>query len=106
MAVYPELHDLPLPQLIDRFWDDSSDGSRYAFGYYSEVAEQIQARGSDGLTFLLTVAHGVETDRRRAILSALADSASRHAQSRELLLESISDSRPLVSAEAIDGLAQ
>lgn len=106
MAVYRELLELSLPQLIDRFWEDSPDGSRYAYGYYSEVAEQIQARGSDGLTFLLTVAHGVETDRRRAILSALADSARQHALSRTLLLDSLSDSRPLVVADAIDALAQ
>lgn len=105
MAIYPELRNLSLPQLIERFWVDAPDGSRYAFGYYAEVAEQIRERGVAGITFLLTVAHGVEIDRRRAILSALADAKTHRSEARDLLLESLSDPRPLVVAEAIDGLA-
>lgn len=105
MAIYPELRQSSLATLIDRFWDDAPDGSRYAFGYYAEVAEAIRDAGEEGIAFLLKVVHGVESVRRRAIVAALADATPQRGEARELLIASIRDTHPLVVAEAIDGLA-
>lgn len=105
MSFYPELRDLDLPALSERFRGIAPDGREYAYPFYAEVASLIRNQGKAGITFLLDEIGRASADRLRAILFALTRQPKlRHPALLDLLRSSLRDERPLVVAEAVDGL--
>ncbi len=111
MSFYPELDDLSLKELIDRFSEPPLDGPEYATAYYQETALSIAQQGTDGAAYLLSVLEdsNLDTDRLRSALMALTQLPPEHSPTeprtlRQLLSQYLSDQKPLITAEAVDGL--
>jgi HEAT repeat protein len=102
MEIYPGLENLQLESLIERFQSPSPDEKKYRADYYMEIAERI-CESEDGRRFLKQQVSHPDTARVRAALFALSEKSSTH-NVVPLLLNALNDSRPLVVAEAIDGL--
>ena len=108
MGFYPELDNLNLAQLIERFAGPPLDGPEYGTAFYQEVASLIRQHDPAGLDFLLRELpkRGEDTERLRGILLGLRFPPSESLDQRALLRPYLRDERPLVVADAVDGLAQ
>ncbi len=108
MGFYPELDNLNLPQLIERFDGPPPDGPEYGTAFYQEVASLIRQHDPAGLNFLLRelLKRGEDTERLRGILLGLRFPLPESLDLRALLLPYLRDERPVVVADAVDGLAQ
>ncbi len=111
MGFYPGLDNLGLKELIDCFSGPPLDGPEYATAYYQEVALLIAQQGADGAAYLLGVLEdfNLDTDRLRSALMALTQLQPEHLPTerqtlRQLLSRYLYDQRPLIIAEAVDGL--
>ncbi len=105
MSFYPELLGLELPALAERFHGPAPDSQEYAYPFYAEVASLIREQGKSGIDFLLGETERASTDQLRAILFALTRQPKmRHPALLNLLRSSLRDERPLIVAEAVDGL--
>jgi hypothetical protein len=104
MGLYPELNNLNLEQLVEAFKNQHLEGAEPTFAYFSEVALLIEQQGEAGITFLWQEIDFADTERLRAIIFALADSKSESHLLRDRLLSYLKDERPLIIAEAIEGL--
>ncbi len=105
MGFYPELHDLDLEQLVERFGAPAPDGQEYAYPFYAEVALLIRQRGKDGIDFLLRAIDGADDEHLRAILFALGQRPRLKSLGfAETLRSFLHDEQPLAVAEAVDGL--
>ncbi len=111
MSFYPELDSLSLKELIDRFSGPSLGGPEYAAVYYQEVALLIAQQETDSADYLLGVLEdsNLDTDRLRSALMALTQLQPEHSPMeqrtlRQLLSQYLYDQRPLIVAEAVDGL--
>lgn len=111
MSFYPELDNLSLKEVIDRFSEPPLDGPEYAAVYYQEVALLIAQQGTDGTAYLLGVLEdsNLDTDRLRSALMALTQLQPEHSPRerqtlRQLLSQYLYDQRPLIIAAAVDGL--
>ncbi len=102
MSIYPELDNLNLDELINRWHESPIDGEEYASSYYSEVAFLIRNLGETGITFLLNEINLADTERLAAILFFLPP--LKHPTLRNILLQHLHDPRPSIVAGAIDGL--
>ena len=109
MSFYPELDDLNLQDLITRFRQPRHD--IYLMYpdevdlYYAEVAWVITQQGDEGGKFLLDEVRDADTARLRGILSALAFRKFDRLDLSGLFLSHLSDRRPIIVMEAIDGLS-
>ncbi len=109
MSFYPELDGLSMQELVQYFTGAPLDGPEYTAAYYEEVAAQISQHKHDGIPWLFSALHNrsLDTDHVRAILLALAQSSIEDGARivlQDALLAALDDPRPLVVAEAIDGL--
>lgn len=102
MGPYPELENLTLDELIAAFNEPPPEGDDSAVAYYSELAWLISQQGEPGIQFLRQQLPHADEARLLAILPALANS---HEVSKELLQSYLSDSHPMVVAEAVRLLA-
>src|SRR2546427_4463503 len=103
MGVYPELHTLGLAELVQRFFSPPPEGDAYADSYYLEVAEHLGTCEEKGGEFLRQQLSHPDGNRARAALFALSARAG-SPETVPLLLRCLHDPRPLIVAEAIDGL--
>ena len=105
MGFYPELRDLDLERLIERFHAPAPDGQEYAYPYYAEVALLVRQQGRAGIDFLHQAIDGADDDHLRAILFALGQRPRlKGGGLAETLRAFLHDERPLIVAEAVDGL--
>jgi len=112
MSFYPELDNASLHALVRLFGEAAPDGPAYAAAYYEEVATKISQHRPEGMSWLLdALANHPYPDedgmRTRAILLAVTQAEIAGADRfmvEHLLPQYIRDLRPLVVAEAIDGL--
>lgn len=112
MSFYPELDDLNLEDLTNRFrmaFNEARKHGSYSEEeedlYYAEVAGRIRLRGEEGIGFLKSEVCNADTARLRAILSALAWPKFDDPSLPELFLLYLNDQRPMIVAEAVDGLS-
>lgn len=91
--------------LIARFQAPPPDGEEPGYVYYSDLALRIADEGKAGNEALLRFHATADDDRLRAILFALASHPAEASRIRDLLLTYLDDTRPLIVAEAVDGLA-
>lgn len=99
---YRELRGLSLEALIQRFNAPCPEGKEYAAGYYLEIGYLIW-RTKRGARFLLQQLGPSDPDRVRAAVFALG-LKTRSRNTVPMLLRFSRDTRPMVRAEAIDGL--
>jgi HEAT repeat protein len=105
MSDYYRLSELSLGDLAERFTMSPPEEKEFAFDYYADVAERIRDQGDDGVALLLSQTGTLDADRLRAVIFALSGLDADDPQINHLLMSYLSDTRPLVVAEAIDGLA-
>lgn len=109
MSFYPELEELSLEDLINRF--RAPLGNVHSIyheevpTYYAEVARMIRLQGEDGVRFLRDEVRNADTERLRAILSALAWPKLDDPTLPDVFLSHLNDQRPIIIAETIDGLS-
>ncbi|MBI4493456.1 MAG: HEAT repeat domain-containing protein [Chloroflexi bacterium] len=96
-----------MADLVKRFREPPPGDPEYSTVHYEEVALTIRSRGQEGIDFLLGELPGADAARTRAALLALTyPPAVGQPRVRQTLLAYLQDERPLVVAEAIDGLAE
>ena len=110
MSVYPELDNPTLDDLIACWHAAPPDGPEFADTYYGEVAAQLREQGPAGINFLLDQAHqqmqpdGDAARLRAALLGLTLPPRLEDPRLPDLLFTCLRDPRPLVVAEAVDGL--
>jgi len=112
MSFYPELDNVSLHALLRLFGEPAPDGAEYAASYYEEVATEISQHRPEGMSWLLDAlaTHPYPDEdgvRTRAILLAVTQAeitGTDRFMVEYLLPQYLHDPRPLVVAEAIDGL--
>src|SRR5688572_3254851 len=97
--------NLSLETLIAKFLAPMPDGADSGYAHYSDLALQIAERGQSGSDVLMGLRSTVDDDRLRAIIFALASHPVEPMRLRTLLVAYLGDQRPLIVAEAVDGLA-
>lgn len=112
MSFYPEMDNLNLESVITRFCMTFNEARKHGSyseeeeeSYYAEVARMIRLQGKDGVKFLKGEVCNADTVRLRAILSALAWPKLDDPDLPELFLPYLNDQRPMIVAEAVDGLS-
>jgi HEAT repeat protein len=98
-----ELQELSLNELMALF-DSAEADDRYAFATYSEIADLLAKSGEQGVTLLRLRLPRANEAQIRAILFALSDPDLDAGLRSDEILQFLSDSRPLIVAEAVDGL--
>lgn len=106
MSIYPEFDHLNLEELIARFQKPLLEEEDEEFLYYSELALLIEKQGEGGIAFLLAQLQKVDTPKLVGILFALTETSPKDIQLNNLLVTYLHDSRPMVIAEAINGLSR
>ncbi|HBE20390.1 MAG TPA: hypothetical protein DEG17_25000 [Cyanobacteria bacterium UBA11149] len=106
MSVYPEFNYLNLEELIARFQKPIIEEEDEEFLYYSELALLIEKQGEVGIAFLLDLLQNADTPKLVGILFALTETPPKDMQLNNLLITYLHDSRPMVIAEAINGLSR
>lgn len=103
MSIYPELGQLPLDGLMQR-WHKGPEGAKeYAASYYDELVWLLREKGEIGIKFLLSQVGNSDTDQLAAILEMLPPIVPR--KTMEKIWERfLDDSRPEIVASTIDGL--
>jgi len=103
MSVYPELDELSLPELIQRFLGPPLNGKTSATAYYMEVAARIGEQGNDGMRFLKEQVDRVADDepRLRAVMLGLMTPGLTDPWVERFLLARLGDRRPAIVMEAI-----
>ncbi|NEQ84904.1 MAG: HEAT repeat domain-containing protein [Moorea sp. SIO2I5] len=105
MTFYPELNHLTLNQLIERFHKQPLEGED-ASTYYSEIALLISQQGEQGVEYLYESINGADQERLRGIIFALTESQTKTEKLRKIMFRYLDDQRPMIVAEAIDGLCK
>jgi HEAT repeat protein len=105
VSFYPQLDNLTLRELIERFHGPPDDEGDSPSLWYEEIAWKLKEHGKPALDFLWSQADARDAPRRKAVLFGLSSAAPSDPKVRELLLKHLHDRRPLVVAEAIDGLS-
>jgi HEAT repeat protein len=105
MSFYPDLDRLNLEQLMECFQQPAPE-EEDASMYYMEVALSILQHGNVGVDYLYQTIDQADTEELRAILFALAEYSVEPEKLRFLLLNYLDDRRPIIVAEAIDGLCK
>jgi len=112
MSFYHELDNLNLEDLINRFrmtFNEARKHGSYSEEeeelYYAEVARMIRLQGEGGIKFLKSEVCNEDTVRLRAVLSALVWPKLDDPSLPKLFLSYLTDQRPMIVAEAVDGLS-
>ena len=108
MSIYPELDNLDMTKLINCFHKTFTDDESDNFSYFSEVALRIREQGKAGIDFLFEESErtNLELEQLRGIILALTFLPPvEHPSLRGILLSYLHDRRPLIVADAVDGLA-
>lgn len=103
MSFYTELENLNFEELLTLFQKLPPD-KEDSFLYYSEVAASIASKGEKGIKFLYGQITKTDTPRLVGILFALAQEPQASIDVQNILCGYLNDERPMVVAEAIDGL--
>ncbi len=106
--MYPELDNLSLPELVERFWDRRPDEEDDGDGviYYSEVTLRMMKYGQEGIEFLLDTAHHCNLGQLRSILLALSFPPYIDDPRIDHLVETCLDApHPIIIADAVRALA-
>lgn len=103
MSFYPELDHLSLKELIEYFQELPSEGEDRAT-YYIEIALLIKKQGENGIKYLHKEADFASEEQLRGILFALTEPPANREKLRQMLFKYLDDQRPMIVAEAIDGL--
>lgn len=98
------MFDETLNELIDRFEAPGPGQDKYDYAYYSELAIDIAKQGEAGIDVLLRFFPKANDAQLRAILFALPIYDTDRERLHRLLAQFLDDARPLIAAEAIDGL--
>lgn len=105
MSLYPELDNLDLTKLINCFNKTFPNRESDNFAYFSEVALRIRQQGKAGIDFLFGELDKANLDQLRGIIVALTfPPPLEHPSLRDILLSYLCDRRPLIVADAVDGL--
>ena len=111
MSFYPELDHLSLEDLIKCLQEAPPEGEDAAM-YYTEVAILIKKHNEPGIKYLYKIVNSALDAQLRGILFALAESPengekellTNREKIRQILFKYLNDERPMIIAEAIDGL--
>ncbi|BAZ31784.1 hypothetical protein NIES4074_42570 [Cylindrospermum sp. NIES-4074] len=104
MSFYPELDGLNLVELIECFQHSYLENEESSV-YYDEAAMLIRQQGEAGIAFLFGQIEKANSVQLKGILLALTfPPPVENPLLRSLLLTYLRDDRPLIIAEAIDGL--
>jgi hypothetical protein len=105
MNPFPELANLTLDDLIERFCGDPPD-PEYAAEYFMEIGCRIIRHGERGVTFLLDERTRVEREesRLRGVLCGLSCERIRYPNVRPVFYAHLSDPRDIIKVDAIAGL--
>jgi HEAT repeat protein len=106
MTLYRELEGLNLDDLVDRFGGPAPEGAEYADAYYQDLANLIRSRGPAGEEFLRAQLDTSDASRLRAVLFALTEPPIEDPKLVQRLHSCVRDQRPLIVAEAVDGIAR
>jgi HEAT repeat protein len=106
VTYYPELDNLGLAELVQRFHGPPLEGEEYADVYYQEVALHIREHEEAGAAFLFQDLENEDEHRLRAVLLALTVPAFEPVRVGNILRSYLQDRRPMIVAEAIDGLSR
>jgi hypothetical protein len=101
--LYPELGRLSFDQLRHRFSAEPPDPEESGV-YYGEVAASVAQHGWEGLNELLAHAADPDEDRARAALLGLGFVSGLAPEREAAFLQALDETRPLVIAEALQGL--
>lgn len=104
MSFYPELDRLNQEELAVRFHMPPPQGEEYANAYYQEIARLLREKGEGGIAFLQQEIDNENPAKLQAILFALTETRMPHFELRDFLISYLSDRRPIIVMEAIDGL--
>jgi hypothetical protein len=104
MSLYPELENLAFEDLVRRFHGRDPDNAGSTTVFYDEVASRIRDFGEQGILFLLAQIGTADSTREQAILLALGSVKSPLFDHKSLFIPYLSDTRPLIVAQAIEGL--
>jgi HEAT repeats len=104
MSFYPELDRLNQEELVVRFRMPPPEGEEYANAYYQEIAHSIGKKGKEGIVFLQQEIDNENPAKLQAILFALTENRLPHLELRDFLISYLTDPRPIIVMEAIDGL--
>jgi len=105
MTFYPDLNNFTLNQLIERFHKQPLEGEDTST-YYSEIALLISQQGEPGVEYLYKSMNSADQERLRGIIFALTESETKTEKLRKIMLSYLHDQRPMIVAEAIDGLCK
>jgi hypothetical protein len=105
MGFYPELDNITLDELIERFRAAQPDPV-YAAGWFTEIGFQIGKHGEQGIAFLLEERPHVESDedRLRGVLLGLSCERIHYSHVRPIFYAYLSDPRDMIVLDAIEGL--
>lgn len=103
MSFYPELREKDLEGLKTCF-QSPAPKEEEATAYYQEVAHLIASRGEEGRQYLARAVDGADQPQLRGIIFGLGEGPDKNPLSRDILFRFLRDERPLIVAEAIDGL--
>ncbi|OUL36181.1 hypothetical protein BV372_08210 [Nostoc sp. T09] len=109
LSFYPELDNLNLEDLVQRFHLPPPEGED-AGTYYQEIAHLIKSHGQAGKDLLIKEIQNANTPQLQAILFALTETPLAHPFAEpdlfRLVVSYLKDERPLIVMEAIDGLSR
>jgi HEAT repeat protein len=113
MSFYPELDCLNLQDLIKCF-QGSPPVAEDSVIYYTEVAILITKQHEAGIEYLYNIVNSTSDDQLRGIIFALTESPKisekkgleNREKLRQILFTYLNDERPMIIAEAIDGLSK
>ncbi|HLO84622.1 MAG TPA: HEAT repeat domain-containing protein [Nostocaceae cyanobacterium] len=103
MSFYPELDNLNLEELANRFQLPPPAGESEAL-YYQEIADIIANTGKAGIDFLFSKINDANTVRLQAIIFALTGAKLENSQLKSLLINYLHNQNPSIVMEAIEGL--
>ncbi len=107
MSIYPELDKLNLPELIACFQKTPPEEESETSIYFEEVALLIRQQSKAGIDFLFEEIDKTNSAiRLRAIIFALTfPPPVENSALKNIVISYLSDERPLLVAEAVNGLA-
>jgi hypothetical protein len=103
MSIFPELDDLNLEQLIERFEGVPPEGVDESF-FFEEVAVKIREQGEPGLDYLIQHYDGSDPDRKQGILLGIVYFDTDDRRVKEIVLGALHEQDPFILQAAIDGL--
>jgi HEAT repeat protein len=109
MSIYPEIDNLGLNELVQRWQSPPLDGEEYADLYYQEVADKICMSGSEGIDFLLAFVLHTDTNSEASRFSAVVLVLSKYSQKsndfRSTLVKCLDEEQDSIVSASIEALS-